>query len=123
MFRRIFMITTLATVLGGTPGVTYVFAIDGDVQYSAPYLWVDPETGEISTRSDGPQPKAHPDEPPEISSTGQPDAVVPDPSPVVVDQAGSQPGISGMMLAGAAGAAVMLAGMLLFLARNRRRLD
>lgn len=36
-----------------------VFAVDGDVDYSAPYLWVDPNTGQISTINPGPQPKVH----------------------------------------------------------------
>ena len=35
-------------------------ATDGDVTYSAPYIWVNPETGQIEMKNPGPQPKAHP---------------------------------------------------------------
>ena len=34
-------------------------AIDGDVVYSAPYIMVDPETGQIVTVNPGPRLKAH----------------------------------------------------------------
>jgi hypothetical protein len=34
-------------------------AIDGDVEYSAPYIMVDPETGQIVTVNPGPRLKAH----------------------------------------------------------------
>jgi hypothetical protein len=34
-------------------------AIDGDVVYSAPYIMVDPETGQIVTVNPGPKLKAH----------------------------------------------------------------
>jgi hypothetical protein len=36
-----------------------VMAIDGDVEYSAPYIMVDPETGQIVTVNPGPRLKAH----------------------------------------------------------------
>ena len=35
------------------------YCIDGDLQYSAPYIWVNPETGQIETVNPGPQPKKH----------------------------------------------------------------
>ena len=35
------------------------YCIDGDVQYTAPYIWVNPETGQIETINPGPQPKKH----------------------------------------------------------------
>ena len=34
-------------------------AVDGDVVYSAPYIWVNPETGEIETVNPGPRLKNH----------------------------------------------------------------
>lgn len=46
-------------LLSGLPFT--VSAVDSDVVYSAPYIWVDPETGEVEMRNPGPQPKAHPD--------------------------------------------------------------
>jgi hypothetical protein len=36
-----------------------VLATDGDVVYSAPYIWVNPETGQIETVNPGPRLKAH----------------------------------------------------------------
>ncbi|NNE37311.1 MAG: hypothetical protein HKN08_03315 [Gammaproteobacteria bacterium] len=36
-----------------------VFATDGDVVYSAPYIWVNPETGQIETVNPGPRLKTH----------------------------------------------------------------
>jgi hypothetical protein len=46
-------------LLTGMLIVPVVFAVDGDVDYAAPYLWVDPETGQVSTVNPGPQPKVH----------------------------------------------------------------
>ncbi len=41
-------------------GLAYsVFATDGDVVYSAPYIWVNPDTGQIETVNPGPRLKAH----------------------------------------------------------------
>jgi len=45
--------------LSGMLIVPVVFAVDGDVDYAAPYLWVDPETGQVSTVNPGPQSKVH----------------------------------------------------------------
>jgi len=36
-----------------------VSATDGDVVYSAPYIWVNPDTGQIETVNPGPRLKAH----------------------------------------------------------------
>ncbi len=36
-----------------------LWATDGDVVYSAPYIWVNPETGQIETVNPGPRLKAH----------------------------------------------------------------
>jgi hypothetical protein len=36
------------------------FASDGDVDYSAPYITVDPETGKLVTVNPGPQLRVHP---------------------------------------------------------------
>jgi hypothetical protein len=49
----------LIVLLSGMLMVPVVFAVDGDVDYAAPYLWVDPETGQVSTINPGPQPKVH----------------------------------------------------------------
>jgi len=49
----------LIIILTGMLIVPVVFAVDGDVDYSAPYLWVDPETGQVSTVKPGPEPKVH----------------------------------------------------------------
>jgi len=49
----------LIIILAGMLIVPVAFAVDGDVDYAAPYLWVDPETGQVSTVSPGPQPKVH----------------------------------------------------------------
>ena len=51
--------TILLLVLAGVFKTGTAIAVDGDVDYSAPYLWVDPETGEVSTVNPGPQPKVH----------------------------------------------------------------
>jgi len=41
-------------------GLAYsVSATDGDVVYSAPYIWVNPDTGQIETVNPGPRLKAH----------------------------------------------------------------
>jgi len=40
-------------------GLNNTFAGDGDVTYGAPYLWVNPETGELETVNPGPQLKTH----------------------------------------------------------------
>jgi len=40
-------------------GLNNAFATDGDVTYGAPYLWVNPETGELQTVNPGPQLKTH----------------------------------------------------------------
>lgn len=37
-----------------------LYATDGDVQYSAPYIWVNPETGQVETVNPGPTLKTHP---------------------------------------------------------------
>ncbi len=36
-----------------------LWATDGDVVYSAPYIWVNPETGQIETVNPGPRLKSH----------------------------------------------------------------
>lgn len=51
--------TFLIIILAGMLIVPVVFAVDGDVDYAAPYLWVDPKTGQVSTINPGPQPKVH----------------------------------------------------------------
>ena len=38
----------------------YVSASDGDVDYTAPYITVDPATGQLVTRNPGPHLKSHP---------------------------------------------------------------
>jgi len=53
-FHRFLIITLTGMLI-----VPVVFAVDGDVDYAAPYLWVDPETGQVSTVNPGPQPKVH----------------------------------------------------------------
>jgi hypothetical protein len=40
-------------------GSNNAYAADGDVTYGAPYLWVNPETGELETINPGPQLKTH----------------------------------------------------------------
>lgn len=46
-------------VIAGVLSINDVLAIDGDVEYSAPYIMVDPETGQIVTVNPGPRLKAH----------------------------------------------------------------
>jgi hypothetical protein len=65
----------LLLVSGWLPAV---FAGDGDVDYSAPYITVDPETGQLVTVNPGPQLKSH------AAPAGSDSAVQPsdDPGPV-----------------------------------------
>lgn len=48
-------------LLAGLLCSTGVMAIDGDMDYTAPYIMVDPDTGQVVTVNPGPRPKAHPD--------------------------------------------------------------
>lgn len=55
LVAKLFLLLFLFPAL--TPGI--VLASDGDVDYSAPYITVDPETGELVTVNPGPQMKTH----------------------------------------------------------------
>jgi hypothetical protein len=59
MSRTIFKITIRVIVLAWYLLPHSTMAIDGDVVYSAPYIMVDPDTGQIVTVNPGPRLKAH----------------------------------------------------------------
>jgi hypothetical protein len=56
MTRFAYFISILLILGLPFPGI----ATDGDVTYSAPYIWVNPETGQVEMKNPGPQPKTHP---------------------------------------------------------------
>jgi hypothetical protein len=57
MRARRLMVILIASVC--VLSINQGLAIDGDVEYSAPYIMVDPETGQIVTVNPGPRLKAH----------------------------------------------------------------
>jgi len=59
MCRYIYKIIVRVIILTWCLSIQLSLAIDGDVEYSAPYIMVDPETGQIVTVNPGPKPKAH----------------------------------------------------------------
>lgn len=60
MRTALFLIASI--LLSLAPGFAGpAFAGDGDVDYSAPYITLDPETGELVTVNPGPQLKSHAD--------------------------------------------------------------
>jgi len=60
MQRRVLVFVFEIAVLAGLLTVSNALASDGDVDYSAPYITVDPETGQLITVNPGPQLKVHP---------------------------------------------------------------
>lgn len=65
---RLMVFFLLQTILSAVMWSQQVHATDGDVDYSAPYITVDPETGQLVTRNPGPRLKAHPMEMPDPSA-------------------------------------------------------
>jgi hypothetical protein len=59
MGKFIFITTIKVLLLAGYLSSQMVMAVDGDVVYSAPYIMVDPDTGQIVTVNPGPKLKAH----------------------------------------------------------------
>ncbi len=48
-----------------------VMATDGDVDYSSPYITVDPETGQLVTKNPGPRLKTHPQDSSSMAQMGE----------------------------------------------------
>lgn len=94
-------------------------ATDGDVDYSAPYIWVNPETGQIETINPGPQPKAHPmmteQQPAPVVETAAAPADTASGGDAAADSSGS--GIKGGMIL--AGGLIILAIAAVTLRRGR----
>ncbi len=66
----VLQITINALLLSGP-----VFASDGDVDYSTPYITVDPQTGQLVTKNPGPKLKSHPMDMSAPAETTTPDTV------------------------------------------------
>lgn len=60
-------------VIAGLFAAEVVFAGDGDLNYSAPYITVDPETGQLVTKNPGPHLKMHSQDPSMQMQAGEPD--------------------------------------------------
>jgi hypothetical protein len=63
MKKYVYLIVLTAGIFFTRLGI----AGDGDVDYSAPYITVDPETGQLVTRNPGPKMKMHEPMPPSNS--------------------------------------------------------
>ena len=87
-FMVVFMlqIAVSITLLSGK-----VLAGDGDVDYSAPYITVDPETGQLVTKNPGPKLKSHPMD---MSSPAETKTQVPDNAVVSKPEAGIKQNVS-----------------------------
>jgi hypothetical protein len=59
--KKTFFFTASGVLMLALGAAQSVSAGDGDVDYSAPYITVDPETGELVTVNPGPQLKMHSD--------------------------------------------------------------
>ncbi len=83
-------------VLAGLLSVTNVLASDGDVDYSAPYITVDPETGQLITVNPGPRLKVHPpvtSDPTVDVAANSLDAPSTAPQDIAAGNANQQPGL------------------------------
>ena len=108
----------LALVLPCLP----VSASDGDMQYSSPYLWVDPETGELKTINPGPRLKSH--EPMPVQAELEPDPAAAEAAPQAAAGAGDDAGAGGQggglqVFPALAGLGILLAAGFVLLRRRK----
>ena len=122
MQRRVLAFIFEIAVLAGLLSVSNVLASDGDVDYSAPYITVDPATGQLITVNPGPQLKVHPpvtaDSATDVAANS-PDAGSSLPQEVAAGSAKQQPGL--FAIVSAIFAVVLLSAVILVFRNSQKR--
>jgi hypothetical protein len=118
--RILFVLVKYGVLLAGM-GVTGIAAAgDGDVDYSAPYITVDPETGQLVTRNPGPKLKMHEQMAPAAAIESSPAVASAVPVETASPSNSETPSASQSILAIVATLSILVAGFAVWRSRQKQ---